>query len=284
MAGPRIAVLIPCFNEEATVETVVRDFRAALPEATVYVYDNNSTDRTAALAREAGAVVRAERRQGKGYVVRRMFADIDADAYLMVDGDNTYDAASAPELVGMLLEERLDMVCGSRKAEAAGSYPTGHRLGNRLLTGLVRQLFGQRFKDMLTGYRCMSRRFVKSFPSLSEGFETETELTIHALSLDLPVAEIETPYGERPTGSESKLSTFRDGFRILFLIVKLLRLERPLYFFGLIAAALATASLALGIPVVFEFLETGLVPRFPTAILASALGIIAVVAYFTGLI
>jgi glycosyltransferase involved in cell wall biosynthesis len=284
MGEPRIAVIVPCYNEEATIATVVRDFRAALPEAEIYVFDNNSTDETVARAKAEGAIIRVERRQGKGFVVRRMFSDVEADIYIMVDGDDTYHAASAPKLVELLLTERLDMVCGSRVAQVDAAYPAGHALGNKVLTGLVRSLFGQRFKDMLTGYRCMSRRFVKTFPALSEGFETETELTIHALSLDLPVAEVETPYKERPEGSESKLSTFRDGFRILHLIIKLLRYERPLFFFGLISFLFAAVAFVLGIPVVLEFFDTGLVPRFPTAILASALVIIAVISYFTGLI
>lgn len=281
---PRIAVLVPCYNEEATVASVVRDFRSAIPDAVVYVYDNNSKDETVVRAKEAGAVIGQERRQGKGYVVQRMFADVDADVYVLVDGDDTYDAASAPALVELLQREHLDMVCGSRIAQAQAAYRPGHVFGNKMLTGLVRLLFGQRFKDMLTGYRCMSRRFVKSFPALATGFETETELTIHALSLDLPVSEVETPYRERPVGSESKLSTFRDGFRILGLIVRLVRHERPRLFYGVVSSLLALTSLAIGIPVVLEFFETGLVPRFPTAILASALAIIAVIGYFSGLI
>lgn len=284
MSGPRVAVIVPCYNEEATVAAVVSDFKSALPEADVYVYDNNSTDETAAKARAEGAIVRSESRQGKGYVVRRMFADIDADVYVMVDGDATYDASSAPTLVQRLLGQRLDMVCGSRASEVKEAYRTGHVLGNKMLTGLVRNLFGQRFGDMLTGYRCMSRRFVKTFPALSEGFEIETELTIHALSLDLPVAEVETVYKERPHGSESKLSTFRDGWRILNLIVRLLRHERPLFFFGVVSLMSFTGSVALGIPVVLEWFETGLVPRFPTAILASAIATIGVISYFSGLI
>lgn len=283
-AVTRVAVLVPCYNEEATVAAVVRDFRTVLPDAVVYVYDNNSTDETVARAKEAGAVVGLERRQGKGYVVQRMFADVDADVYLLVDGDDTYDAASAPELVELLQREHLDMVCGSRVAQAEAAYRPGHVFGNKMLTGLVRVLFGQRFKDMLTGYRCMSRRFVKSFPALATGFETETELTVHALSLDLPVSEVETRYRERPEGSVSKLSTFRDGFRILGLILGLLRHERPRLFYGLLSALFALTSLGIGLPVVFEYFETGLVPRFPTAILASALAIIAVISYFSGLI
>ncbi|MEL6548244.1 MAG: glycosyltransferase family 2 protein [Myxococcota bacterium] len=279
-----VAVIVPCYNEEATVANVVRDFRAALPDAAVYVYDNNSSDETVSRATEAGAVVRHERRQGKGYVVQRMFSDVEADVYIMVDGDDTYDAASAPKLVEALTSEHLDMVCGSRVHQEAAAYRPGHVLGNKMLTGLVRLLFGQRFKDMLTGYRCMSRRFVKSFPAVATGFETETELTVHALSLDLPVAEIETPYKERPEGSESKLSTFRDGFRILGLILRLLRHERPRFFYSAVSALLVATSLGFGVPVIFEFFETGLVRRFPTAILASALAIIAVISYFSGLI
>jgi len=284
MSDPRIAVLVPCYNEAATIATVVRDFKRVLPQADIYVFDNNSTDDTVARAQAEGAIVRYERRQGKGFVVRRMFADVEADVYIMVDGDATYDAASAPKLIERLTSEHLDMVCGSRVALAEEAYRPGHVLGNKLLTGLVRNLFGQRFKDMLTGYRCMSRRFVKTFPALSEGFETETELTVHALSLDLPVAEIETPYAERPEGSVSKLSTYRDGFRILSMIMRLLRYERPLFFFGLLSFLLVAVALVLGIPVVLEFFDTGMVPRFPTAILSSALITIAVVSYFTGLI
>ncbi len=233
-ALPRIAVLIPCFNEETAVASVIADFQKSLPSAEIFVYDNNSSDRTAALAREAGANVRSERRQGKGHVVRRMFADIDADIYVLVDGDATYDAASAPRMVETLLVDHLDMVVGFRVDQAEAAYRAGHRTGNRMLTGFLSSVFGQGFQDILSGYRVLSRRFVKSFPVLSDGFEIETELSVHALELALPVAEIETPYRARPEGSFSKLNTWSDGFRILGTIIKLYRSEKPLRFFGLI--------------------------------------------------
>ncbi len=219
----RIAVLVPCFNEEAAVATVIADFRKALPQADIYVYDNNSTDRTVAVAREAGAQVRSERRQGKGHVVRRMFADVDADIYVLVDGDATYHAASSPGMIAALCEDHLDMVVGLRVDRAEAAYRPGHRAGNRMLTGFLSTVFGRAFKDILSGYRVLSRRFVKSFPVLSDGFEIETELSVHALELALPVVEIETPYYERPAGSFSKLNTWRDGFRILGTILKLYR-------------------------------------------------------------
>src|ERR1700704_3427819 len=218
---PRIAVLVPCFNEEAAVATVVADFRKALPSAEIFVYDNNSSDRTIAVAREAGAKVRSERRQGKGHVVRRMFADVDADIYVLVDGDATYDAASAPRMIDLLLSDHLDMVVGFRVDQADAAYRPGHRTGNWMLTSFLSSVFGQAFKDILSGYRVFSRRFVKSFPVLSDGFEIETELSVHALELSLPVAEVETPYYARPEGSFSKLNTWRDGFRILGTILKL---------------------------------------------------------------
>jgi glycosyltransferase involved in cell wall biosynthesis len=283
-AQPRVAVLVPCFNEETAVATVVADFRRALPDAEIYVYDNNSTDRTRAVARDAGAEVRSERRQGKGHVVRRMFADIDADVYVLVDGDATYDAASAPRLIAALLDDHLDMVVGARIDQAQGAYRLGHRTGNRLLTGFLSAVFGQAFKDVLSGYRVFSRRFVKTFPVLSDGFEIETELSVHALELAMPVAEIETPYFERPHGSFSKLNTWRDGFRILGTILKLYRSEKPLRFFGIIALSLAMLSVGLAIPVVITFLETGLVPRVPTAVLSTGLMIVAVLAASSGLV
>lgn len=283
-ATPRVAVLIPCYNEEAAIGRVVGDFRAALPGALVYVYDNNSADRTIEVAREAGAIVRRETLQGKGNVVRRMFADVEADVYVLVDGDDTYDAASAPMLVDALVEGRLDMVNARRVTAIAEAYRPGHRLGNVVLTGLVRAIFGKRFKDMLSGYRVFSRRFVKSFPALAHGFEIETELTVHALELRMATAEIDTPYKDRPAGSASKLRTFRDGFRILRTIVSLVKEERPLPFFGGVFAVLAAASLALGVPVVFEFLETGLVPRFPTAILATGTMLLAFLSLACGLV
>jgi glycosyltransferase involved in cell wall biosynthesis len=279
-----IAVLVPCFNESAAIGKVVRDFRAALPAATVYVYDNNSTDDTAAIAAAAGAEVRREARRGKGNVVRRMFQDIEADIYVMVDGDDTYDAEVAPELVARLVEDNLDMVVGKRIETHEAAYRAGHRLGNRVLTGLVRWLFGAQIDDMLSGYRVFSRRFVKSFPSFSREFEIETELTVHAMQMRMPVAEQGTNYKERPPGSASKLRTFRDGWRILLTITNLMRNERPLMFFSLVGLAVALAAIVLAVPVVLEYLDTGAVRRFPTAILCTGLGVISVVCIATGLI
>src|SRR6201985_2206774 len=283
-SSPRIAVLVPCFNEEAAVATVVTGFRQALPSAQVYVYDNNSKDRTAAVAREAGAEVRNERRQGKGHVVRRMFADIDADVYVLVDGDATYDAPSAPRMIDRLLAEHLDMVVGLRVDQAVAAYRRGHRTGNRMLTGFLSSVFGQAFKDILSGYRVFSRRFVKSFPVLSDGFEIETELTVHALELAMPVAEIETPYYARPEGSVSKLNTWRDGFRILGTILKLYRSEKPLRFFTAIGVFLTLVSIGLAIPIIVTYLEEGIVPRLPTAILSTGLMIVAVLSVSSGLV
>ena len=280
----RIAVLVPCYNEEAAVATVVADFRKALPSATIYVYDNNSRDRTATLAREAGAVVRSERRQGKGHVVRRMFADVEADVYVLVDGDATYDAPSAPRMIDRLLDDHLDMVVGLRVDQVQAAYRLGHRTGNRMLTGFLASTFGHAFKDILSGYRVFSRRFVKSFPVLSDGFEIETELAVYALELSLPVAEIETPYYARPEGSFSKLNTWRDGFRILGTMLKLYRSERPLRFFMAIGVLLAVASVVLAIPVLITFIETGLVPRLPTAVLAMGLMIMALLSVSSGLV
>ncbi len=278
-------MLVPCYNEAAAIAMVVRDFRAALPGAIVYVYDNNSRDATVERAREAGAVVRNEPRQGKGNVVRRMFADIEADVYVLVDGDATYHAASAPVLIERLARERLDMVVGARHAtDAEAAYRHGHRLGNRLLTGMVGLLFGRSFNDILSGYRVFSRRFVKSFPALAAGFETETELTVHALELRMPIAEIGTPYGARPEGSQSKLSTYRDGWRILMTILALFKEERPLAFFTLLFALLFTTSLVLAVPVVLTYLDTGLVPRFPTAILATGIMLLAFLSLASGFI
>lgn len=281
---PRVAVLIPCYNEEVAIEAVVRSFRRCIPGAQIYVYDNNSSDRTIERARIAGAVVRREERQGKGNVVRRMFSDIEADAYVLVDGDATYEASSASRMIDMLLQQRLDMVVGVREHESAGAYRAGHRLGNNLLTGFVTQLFGKSFSDILSGYRVFSRRFVKSFPALSRGFEIETELTVHALELALPVSELKTPYGERPLGSTSKLSTYLDGWRILRVIVGLYRHERPLQFFGLLGSALVALSLLLGTPIVVEWLETGLVPRLPTAVLATGIVVLAALLFTGGLV
>jgi glycosyltransferase involved in cell wall biosynthesis len=283
-ASPRIAVLLPCFNEEAAIGATVRGFREALPSATVYVYDNNSRDRTREVAAEAGAIVRSERQQGKGHVVRRMFADIDADVYLMADGDLTYDPKSAPAMVDMLLAEQLDMVVGTRRHDEKEAYRGGHVLGNRVFTGLLSRLFGRSFSDIFSGYRVFSRRFVKSFPVLSSGFEIETEMSVHALELRMPVGEIETVYGARPEGSHSKLSTFSDGGRILGTIVTLYRIERPVLFYGGIGALLVLAALLLAIPLVVTYLHTGLVPRFPTAILVTGMVIVAVLCFFAGLI
>jgi len=281
----KLAVLIPCYNEEKAIAGVVRDFQAALPDAAIYVYDNNSADDTIAVAKAAGAIVRSEPLQGKGNVVRRMFADIDADIYVMVDGDGTYAAASAPQLVQKLLDEHLDMVVGSRlKTEAADAFRAGHHLGNRMLTGTVSWIFGDRFADMLSGYRAFSRRFVKSFPAVSAGFETETELAVHALSLRLPVAEVETPYGARPEGSVSKLRTYRDGIRISWMILQLFREERPLIFFSLLAALLAAISISLGIPLLVQYRHTGLVPRLPTAVLVTAIMVLAFLSLVAGFV
>jgi len=282
--APRIAVLLPCYNEEAAIGKTVRDFRAALPDAAVYVYDNNSKDRTVEVAREAGAIVRTEPRQGKGNVMRRMFADVDADIYVLADGDDTYDAAQAPELVAKLQQEELDLVTGRRVHTKADAYRAGHVLGNKMLTGLTALMFNIRLKDMLSGYRIMSRRFVKSFPLTAGGFSIETELTVHAVRLLLPMAEVDTAYKERPVGSASKLNTYRDGFRILFRIAQLIREERPLFFFSVIAAVLAAISMILGWSLLIEFIETQKVPRLPTALLATGLMVIAFLSLMSGLI
>jgi glycosyltransferase involved in cell wall biosynthesis len=283
-SSPRVAVLVPCFNEEAAVAAVVAGFRKVLPSAQIYVFDNNSTDRTAAVAREAGAEVRHERKQGKGHVVRRMFADVDAEIYVLVDGDATYDAASAPRLIEKLLGEHLDMVVGLRVDQEQAAYRRGHRTGNWMLTAFLSSVFGQAFKDILSGYRVFSRRFVKSFPVLSDGFEIETELTVHALELSMPVAEVETPYYARPKGSVSKLNTWSDGFRILGTILKLYRSEKPLRFFSTIGIFLALVSIGLAIPVIITYLEVGLVPRLPTAVLAMGMMIVAVLSVSSGLV
>jgi glycosyltransferase involved in cell wall biosynthesis len=280
----RIAVLIPCYDEAATIGTVVRDFQTALPGAYIYVYDNNSKDDTARIAADASAIVRREERQGKGHVVRRMFSDVEADIYVMVDGDGTYHAPSAALMIERLRHENLDMVVGCRVDSRADAYRSGHRFGNAMLTGCVGQLFGRQFDDILSGYRVFSRRFVKCFPALSAGFETETEITVHALELKIPIAEVETPYGVRPSGSASKLSTYRDGFRILGLIVTLYRREQPIRFFGTVSAALMLVSLVLAWPLVVTFMETSLVPRIPTAILSTGLALAAMLAFSCGLI
>lgn len=282
--GLEIAVIVPCFNEAAAIGKVVADFRAALPTATVYVYDNGSTDETVEVATAAGAEIRREQRRGKGNVVRRMFQDVEADVYVMVDGDDTYDASVAPLLVQKLIDDDLDMVVGRRIETHQAAYRAGHRFGNALLTGLVRWLFSANIDDMLSGYRVFSRRFVKSFPSSSREFEIETELTVHAMQMRMAVAEIATDYKERPPGSSSKLRTLRDGVRILLAITNLVRNERPLLFFSLVGLVLAAVSVALGIPVVMEYLDTGLVPRFPTTILCTGLVIIAFMSFATGLV
>lgn len=281
---PRIAVLLPCYNEEAAIAQTVAAFGAALPGATLYVYDNNSADRTVEIAAAAGAIVRRERVQGKGAVVRRMFADVDADVYVMADGDATYDAASAPAMVDRLLGEQLDMVVGCRVSQATTAYRRGHVFGNKLLTGMLARLFGRSFSDILSGYRVFSRRFVKSYPALSTGFEIETDISVHALELRMPVGEVDTPYFERPEGSASKLSTYRDGWRITRTILTLYRIERPLLFFGAIGGALALLAVLLAIPLVLTYVQTGLVPRFPTAIGATGLVILAALCLFSGLI
>jgi glycosyltransferase involved in cell wall biosynthesis len=280
----KIAVLVPCYNEEAAIAKVVGDFRAALPDAVTYVYDNNSKDRTAARAREAGAVVRNESRQGKGNVVRRMFADIEADIYVLVDGDDTYDAGAAPRMISAMLAEGADLLTARRIHTNAGAYRPGHVLGNRLLTGLTALLFNVHLSDMLSGYRVFSRRFVKSFPFTAEGFAIETELTVHAVRLMMPMAEMDTRYKERPVGSVSKLNTWRDGLRILGTIGYLVREERPLVFFAAIAALFAAVSLLIGAPVVSDYVHTGQVPRLPTAVLATGLMVIAFLSLTCGLI
>ena len=283
-AGPRVAILLPCYNEEAAIAQTVRGFQAALPDAVIYVYDNNSRDRTTEVARAAGAVVRRERVQGKGAVVRRMFADIDADIYVMADGDATYDAASAPALIARLVDEQLDMVVGSRIHQAEEAYRRGHQFGNAVLTGMLARLFRRSFSDILSGYRVFSRRFVKSFPSLSAGFEIETEISVHALELRMPVDEVKTPYFARPEGSASKLSTYRDGWRILMTILTLYRIERPLLFFGAFGGLLGALAVIISIPLGITYARTGLVPRFPTAICATGLVILAALCFFAGLI
>lgn len=280
----RIAVLIPCYNEALTIKNVVSAFRSALPTATIYVCDNNSTDNTKSVALEAGAVVSTERRQGKGNVVRRMLADIDADCYVMVDGDDTYDASVAAEAVDLVLRDRYDFVNVARVSTVAEAYRAGHKLGNYVLTNIVRIFFGRQSTDMLSGYKLLSRRFVKSFPAMSIGFETETELTVHALEMRMAMAEISAPYKERPEGSTSKLRTYRDGIKILMLISRLIKDERPLQFFSVLGGLIGILALILGLPIVLTFFETGLVPRLPTALLSVGLVVISWLCIFTGLI
>ncbi len=280
----KIAVLLPCYNEEGAIAKTVADFRAALPDAAIYVYDNNSTDRTAEVARGAGAIVRTEPAQGKGNVVRRQFADIEADIYVMADGDDTYDASAAPAMIEKLVAEKLDMIAGKRVETAEAAYRRGHKFGNWLLTSLVRVFFKSPFEDMLTGYRVMSRRFVKSLPFMASGFGIETELTVHVARMMTPVAEVDTHYKERPEGTVSKLRTYRDGWKILMTIAKLVRQERPLVFFGLLAILFALLSLAIGIPVVIEFVRTGFVTTLPSAVLAASLALLSALSAMTGLI
>jgi len=283
-AEPQIAVIIPCHNEAVAIGKVIDDFRAALPNATIFAYDNCSTDDTSRVAREHGAVVRFEPQKGKGNVMRRMFADVEADIYVMVDGDDTYDAASAPELVRTLMSESVDMVTAIRDEVATAAYRRGHRFGNWMLTSLVAYTFGNRSRDMLSGYRVMSRRFVKSFPALSAGFEIETELTVHALQLRCPIVERRTPYKERPIGSVSKLSTYRDGYRILRYIGLLVKEELPLAFFSLLAGLLILTCVILAIPLWITYLHTHLVPRLPTAVLIVGLFVSALLSMVCGLI
>jgi len=275
---------VPCYNEGTTIAQVIRDYQAALPNAVIYVYDNNSSDSTAAIAREHGAVVRSEPLQGKGNVVRRMFADIDADIYVLVDGDATYHAPSAPGMIERLLADNLDMVNGVRISVVQEAYRPGHRLGNKLLTGMVSLIFGNRVTDMLSGYRILSRRFVKSFPAQAAGFEIETELTVHALEMRMAIGEVETSYAARPEGSTSKLNTYRDGMRILRTITNLIREERPLAFFAALGGALFLAAVLLAVPLVKEFFVTGLVPRLPTAVLATGMVLFGMTLISCGLI
>jgi len=282
--SPRIAVVIPCYNEAVAIANVVDGFRRSLPRASVYVFDNNSSDDTAGQARRAGAIVRQVRLQGKGNVVRRMFADVDADVYVMVDGDDTYDASAAPTLVEKLLDEGLDMVVGRRVTEETAAYRSGHRFGNVMLTKATALVFGNAFDDLLSGYRVFSRRFAKSFPAHSAGFEIETELAVHALGMRMPVAEVPTTYRARPEGSHSKLSTYRDGFRILMTIGRLVKAERPLAFFSVLFALCLLLAIVLVTPIVLVYLETGLVPRLPTAILCAALVLLGVILLGCGLV
>lgn len=282
--APLIAVLIPCYNEAISISTVVRDFAASLPDAQIFVYDNNSTDNTAIEAAAAGAVVRTQPLQGKGNVVRRMFADVEADIYVLVDGDATYDAKAAPTMTGMLVDDMLDMVVGVRVTEQQTAYRAGHRFGNWLLTRLTGWIFGRTFSDMLSGYRILSRRFVKSYPAQAGGFEVETELAVHALEMRMPVAEYRTEYRSRMEGSHSKLNTWRDGWRILGTIIGLTKNGRPLLFFSITAALCTVLSLLLALPLVQTYLQTGLVPRFPTAVLCAALVILSGIFLVCGLV
>ena len=284
MTSRKVAVLIPCYNEAATIAKVVQDFRKALPQAEIHVFDNNSSDDSAASALEQGAHIQHVALQGKGHVMRRLFADIEADVYLLVDGDDTYDATAAPRLIQNLLDNRRDMVVAVRKASSDTAYRSGHAWGNRLLSAFLSHLFGRNCSDILSGYRALSRRFVKSFPVLTEGFEIETELTIHALELKMSVGELETMYKERPSGSQSKLRTYRDGLRILATMLRLFAAERPLVCYGLVSASLVLTATGLGLPLVITWLQTGLVPRFPTAILATGIMLLAALSMLAGLV
>lgn len=284
MSQPSVAVLVPCYNEAASIAQVVAGLRLSLPDAQIYVYDNNSSDETAKIAAAAGAIVRNEPQQGKAAVVRRMFRDTDADFYLMIDGDFTYDAALAPSLIALAVQDGCDLVNANRVDMEQGAYRAGHRLGNAMLTGAVRVIFGNRVLDMLSGYKVFSRRFVKSFPATSNGFGIETELTVHALELHMPVGHLDGSYRGRVEGSISKLNTYRDGIRILRLIMQLFKHERPLAFYSVICATFTVLSLALGLPVVDDYVRTGMVPRFPTAILATGVMLLGVLSLVTGLI
>lgn len=283
-AGPAIAAIVPCHNEEQAIAKVVRDLQNAVPDIRVFVYDNCSTDDTVAVAREAGAIVRREERKGKGNVVRRAFADIDADVYLLIDGDDTYDASAAPEMIKTLLEGPFDQVTGVRNQETASAYRAGHELGNRFFNEMVGRIFGYRVSDMLSGYRVFSKRFVRSFPALSREFEIETELTVHSINARVPQTEVSVGFRDRAEGTESKLRTYHDGFRILNMVMKLAAHERPLPTYGLLSALVALVALLVGLPVIVEFAQTGLVPRFPTAILASSLVILAVLTLIAGML
>ena len=282
--APRVAILVPCYNEATTIAKVVGDFRRVLPNATIHVFDNNSVDGTADRALEAGAQVRAVRLQGKGHVVRRLFADVEADVYLLVDGDDTYHADSADQLVQLVWQQGHDMAVAVREATVEAAYRVGHVFGNRLLTGFLAWLFGRPCRDVLSGYRAFSRRFVKSFPVLSAGFEIETELTVHALELHMPVGEVVTPYKDRPEGSVSKLNTWGDGFRILRTIVRLFNAERPLAFYGAASMLFATTAMVLAVPLVLTWLHTGEVPRLPTAVLATGLMLVAALSATAGIV
>lgn len=283
--SPTVAAIVPCYNEEISVAQVVKDLKAAVPDMDVYVYDNASTDRTSEVAAEAGAIIRKESRKGKGNVVRRAFADVDADIYVMIDGDDTYEAADLPVMIAALRDGPLDHVLGVRHPdETSSAYRKGHESGNKMFNRLVGRLFGETVTDMLSGYRVMSRRFVKSFPALSREFEIETELTVHCMSLRVPQTEIPVGFRDRPAGSESKLRTFHDGFRILRVIAQLVQHERPMLFWGVLASVFALVGLVLGVPVIWTFVQTGLVPRFPTAILASSLIILAALCLVVGLV